>query len=142
MTELPFSLEVFPRDVNGYGVAVKQIRRNGPGPEPVRVVRAWGMPLRAVTDAVLQALKDSGYRQEDLKRSRKTPFGLRELIGVRLALLLLAVKPLRRHQRIEQVAEGVRRMPDEEAYYWYSKCTAKKEARRAQHALRVLLAPE
>ena len=142
MTELPFSLEVLPRDEHGYGVALHQVRRNGPGPEPVRVVRAWGMPLRAVTDAVLQALKDSGYRQDDLRPSRRAPFQLAERVGVRLALLLLAVKPLRRHVRIEQVAEGVRRMPDEEVYYWYSKCTAKTDPRRAQHALRVLLAPE
>ena len=142
MTELPFSLEVLPRDEHGYGVALHQVRRNGPGPEPVRVVRAWGMPLRAVTDAVLQALKDSGYRQDDLRPSRRAPFHLREQVGVRLALLLLAVKPLRRHVRIEQVAEGVRRMPDEEAYYWYSKCADRRNGRKAQHALRVMFSKE
>lgn len=142
MKELPFDLEVLRREGGGYGLTLRQLKRNGSKPEPIPVVRAWGMPLRAVTDSVLQALKDSGYRQDDLKSSRKTPFHLREQVGVRLGLLLLAVKPLRRHVRVEQVAEGVRRMPDEEAYYWYSKCTTKTNARRAQHALRVLLAPE
>lgn len=142
MKELPFDLEVLRRVDDGYGLALRQLKQNGSKPQPVDVVRAWGMPLRAVTDSVLQALKESGYRQDDLKPSRKTPFHLREQVGVRLGLLLLAVKPLRRHVRVEQVAAGVRRMPDEEVYYWYSKCTAKADSRRAQHALRVLLSKE
>jgi hypothetical protein len=33
-------------------------------------------------------------------------------------------------------------MTDEEAYYWFSKSTAATTARRAQRAMRVLLAEE
>jgi hypothetical protein len=59
-----------------------------------------------------------------------------------LGLLLLAVKPLHKHQRIEEVAAGVRAMSDEEVYYWYSKCSDRRAGRRGQHALRVLLSKE
>jgi hypothetical protein len=40
------------------------------------------------------------------------------------------------------ISEQVRGMTDEEAYYWFSKTTAAKTARRAQRALRVLFAEE
>jgi hypothetical protein len=59
--------------------------------------------------------------------------------GVRLALLLMAVKPLRKVSRIEQVATGLRHMTDDEVYYWYSKCSDLETGQRAQRALRLLL---
>jgi len=37
---------------------------------------------------------------------------------------------------------GLLAMPAEEAYYWYSKCAYGPLARRAQRALRILLAQE
>ena len=62
--------------------------------------------------------------------------------GHPLALALLAVKPLTRHDRIEAIGQGLQAMSAEEAYYWFSKCTAGADALRAQKALRVLLAEE
>jgi hypothetical protein len=106
------------------------------------VVRAWGTPLRAVTDQLLETLRRSGYRPSELRPERREPFALEEPTGVRLGLLLLAVKPLHKHQRIEEVAAGVRAMSDEEVYYWYSKCSDRRAGRRGQHALRVLLSKE
>jgi hypothetical protein len=43
---------------------------------------------------------------------------------------------------VEAISAGIRQMPLEEAYYWYSKCTAADTAERAQRALRILLADE
>jgi hypothetical protein len=54
----------------------------------------------------------------------------------------LTVKPLSKFRRVEEISYGIRQMPSEEAYYWYSKCTAADTAERAQKALRVLLAAE
>ena len=58
---------------------------------------------------------------------------------MRLGLVMLAVKPLSKASRIEAISHGIRTMPPEEAYYWYSKCTARDASERAQKALRVLL---
>ena len=49
---------------------------------------------------------------------------------------------LARHDRIEAIGQGVQAMGDEEAYYWFSKCSAGPDALRAQKALRILLAGE
>jgi len=101
-----------------------------------------GDALRAVADQVLDALRQSDYRPTDLRPGRREPFYLPEAVGVRLGLVFLAVKPLSKLSRVEAISYGVRRMPLEEVYYWYSKCTARDTADRAQKALRVLLAEE
>ncbi len=99
-----------------------------------------GDVLRVIADHVIEAMRQSGYKPTDLGPHRSTPFFLSEAVGVRLGLILLAVKPLSKVGRIEAVAQGIRLMSTEEAYYWYSKCTARDTAERAQTALRVLLA--
>lgn len=142
MSRRAFSLRLIPVNERDFGVALEQVASNGPGDsqsESRPLVRVWGTPLRAVTDQLLEALKRSGYKATDLNPARRAPFALDEPLGVRLALLLLAVKPLRKHQRIEEVAAGVRSLSDEEAYYWFSKCADRRDGRRAQHALRVML---
>ena len=57
------------------------------------VVRVQGVPMRAVMDQVLATIKQGGYRPADLAQNRKAPFALSEESGVRLGLLMLAVKP-------------------------------------------------
>lgn len=104
------------------------------------IVTLGGDTLRTVADQVIHALRQAGYRPTDLAPNRTAPFYLPEALGVRLGLLMLAVRPLSKPARIEAIAHGVRVMPAEEAYYWYSKCTARETGDRAQTALRVLLA--
>ncbi|MDI6872054.1 MAG: hypothetical protein QME79_12070 [Bacillota bacterium] len=140
-----FSLRVFPRSEREVAVAVQQaLTSNAANKEPEHreVVRAWGLPLHAVMDQVLETLRRAGFKASELSPRRKEPFNLDESAGVRLALLLMAVKPLSKHQRIEEVAGGVRSLSDEEAYYWYSKCADRRAGRRAQHALRVMFSAE
>jgi len=107
-------------------------------------IELGGDPLRAVADHLLNALRSNGYKATDLARAAGSakPFYLDELTGLRLALILLAVKPLARHDRIEAIGQSVQAMGDEEAYYWFSKCSAGLDAVRAQRALRILLADE
>jgi hypothetical protein len=116
-----------------------QGEENGPW---LLVVQTWGTPLRSVMDQVLAVIREAGYRASDLSRTRQAPFILTEAQGVRLGLLFLAVKPLRKVARMTNISEQVRGMTDEEAYYWFSKATSATAARRAQRALRVLLAQE
>lgn len=104
------------------------------------VVAISGDNLRAVADHVIEALRKADYKATDLSVTRRNPFYLPEEVGVRLGLVFLTVKPLTKIRRVEQISYGIRQMPSEEAYYWYSKCTAADTAERAQKALRVLLA--
>lgn len=139
-----FELRVLPRGDRGYGLALLQTpvgKENGEGQEEL-VVRIWGDPLRSVMDQVLQAIKRGGYRSTDLGRSRRDPFEVPEEEAVRLGLLFLALKPLRKHRRIEEVAARIRAMEPEEVYYWFSKATSSEDGRRARRALRILVSEE
>lgn len=150
----PFELQVTPDPqataATGYALTLRQ-RVVEPtndhlyGKPPARltgVVTLGGDALRAMADQVMDALRQAGYKPTDLGPDRKAPFYLPEAVGVRLGLAMLAVKPLSKAGRIEAISHGIRTMPPEEAYYWYSKCTARDTADRAQKALRVLLAGE
>jgi len=106
------------------------------------VARINGVPMRSVMDQILAAIKQAGYRASDLSRSRQEPFALKEEAGVRLGLLFLAVKPLRKPTRMSDISDQIAGMTDEEAYYWFSKTTSVHHGRRAQKALRILLAKE
>ena len=98
--------------------------------------------MKRALEKECRALALSRPRPSDLSRNRQAPFALDEAQGVRLGLLFLAVKPLRKVIRMTSISEQVRGMTDEEAYYWFSKTTTAATARRAQRAMRVLLAEE
>jgi len=114
-----------------------------PEPPPThKIAELGGATLRAVADHVMESLRANGYKPTDLGPGRREPFRLAEESGVRLGLLFLAVRPITKVARIEATAQGIRAMTSEEAYYWYSKCTGRPTAERAQRALRTLLAVE
>lgn len=155
MSDRPFQLHIVPHENGNYGVDLFQERLGKRNKEtwekgrdtqsahqPFHIVKAWGLPLHAVTDQLLEVLKRNGYRATDFSRTRKAPFALDEESGVRLGLLLAAVKPLRKLSRIEAISGAIRGMGAEEAYYWFSKCTAGEDIHRARKALRILLAEE
>jgi hypothetical protein len=145
----PFELRVVPHEGNGYGLAIYQwpapangARTANQRPQPERLAELNGDRLHAVVDHVFEALRSAGYRAADLGPTRRAPFRLPEEAGLRLALLFLSVRPLARLDRVEAISSGLRAMPSEEAYYWFSKCTAGAGAANAQRALRTLLAGE
>jgi len=144
--ERPFALHVIARD-NGpaapdFSLLLRQRVAERPDAEPrlLTVATLGGDTLRAVADHVLEALRRAEYKPTDLSAARRKPFYLPEEAGVRLGLVFVAVRPLTKYRRIEEIAYRLREMPAEEAYYWYSKCTATDTAERARQALRVLLA--
>lgn len=49
---------------------------------------------------------------------------------------------MRKTARIDAISHGTAAMGAEEAYYWYARCAAPEEGRRARRALRILLAHE
>jgi hypothetical protein len=95
-----------------------------------------------VFDRIADAVRECGGRPSDLRRDRRAPFPLNEETAVRLGLLFLAIKPLRKTARIEAIRNATAAMSPEEAYYWYAKCVHGATGRRAQRALRILLAQE
>ena len=107
-----------------------------------QAVRIWGLPLKVMTETILNLLKKQGHRPTELSPKRKAPFPLDEAPGVRLALFLLALKPMSKPARMEEVVSGLAAMSDEEAYYWYAKCAGGPHATRSRKALRILLAEE
>ena len=147
MSSRTFELRVEVEQTGDYGLALYRLpargeSRNGSGDGWQLVARVHGTPMRAVMDQILAALKQAGYRPSDLSRSRKVPFQLSEERGVRLGLLLLAVKPLRKSTRMTDISEQIQSMAEEEAYYWFSKVSDHQVGRRSQKAMRILLARE
>jgi hypothetical protein len=106
------------------------------------VCELGGTALKSIADSVLESLRVNGYAATDLGVRRTEPFQLSEESGVRLALIFLAVRPVSKPARIEDISRGIRAMTAEELYYWFAKCTAAASAERAQKALRTLLAEE
>ena len=147
MSSKPFELRIFSAEQDDYGLALYRIpargeNGNGAARDWQLVVRIHGTPMRAVMDQILMTIKQAGYRSSDFSRSRKAPFLLNEESGVRLGLLMLAVKPLRKSSRMTDISEQVQSMASEEAYYWFSKSTDHQVGRRSQKAMRILLARE
>jgi hypothetical protein len=152
--EKPFELRVIPdRGKSGvpyrlliYHPIIKSLDQqkiffNQEAPKLIKVVELGGGALRAVADQIIEVLRVNDYKPTDLDVGRKEPFFLDEVSGVRLGLLFLAIKPISKFERIEQISGGLRLMTVEELYYWYSKCTAAPEE-RGQKALRVLLSDD
>lgn len=132
-----FEMVVVPVGDADLGIELLQLG-NGRSEEPRRIASARGHSLQAVGDHVLEALRQAGYRPDELRRNRSKPFRLPERAGVRLGLALLATKPLRKIRRIEEISTAVRTMSDDEAYYWFAKCTDPDHGLRAQRAFRDL----
>jgi hypothetical protein len=155
-TRRPFELLVVPETVRAEGQAPYRLALHQRSVEPPavqetlysqpppmgRVVELGGVALRAVASEVIDALRQNGYKPTDLSATRPEPFALSEESGVRLALLFMAVRRLAKVERMDVIAQGIRSMTSEEAYYWYAKCTGSPAAEQAQKALRVLLADE
>jgi hypothetical protein len=137
-----FRLEVIKAPGTGIGLSLRQGLLENREPGSKQVVRIWGAALESVLDRVLEILRRSGIRPSELKPDQRAPFELPEEQGVRLGLLFLAVKPLRRPDRIAAVSEAVHRMEAEEAYFWFAKCSRADLTRRACRSLRILLAEE
>jgi hypothetical protein len=147
MSNKPFALRVVLGQTRDYGLSLYRMPAggenvNGSGHDWRQVVGIHGTPMRAVMDQVLAAIKQAGYRPADLSRGRTAPFLLSEELGVRLGLLMLAVKPLRKSSRMTDISEQIQSMASEEAYYWFSKMTDHHLGRRSQKAMRILLAKE
>jgi hypothetical protein len=98
-----------------------------------RHVRLNGNRAAHVAGPLQQVLRDAGLRGRQW--TSPEPLELPSTLGAHAELLLRAVKPLQRLDRLEAVADGIAEMSREEAGYWH----AQTQRRHGLKALRVLL---
>lgn len=98
-----------------------------------RAIRVNGSRLAQITGSVQELLRGANIRGGQWTSTK--PFDLAPGPGAHLELLLRAVKPLRRIDRVAAVADGVAGMSREESAYWH----AQTFRRRGLQALRVLV---
>ncbi len=98
-----------------------------------RVIKVNGNRAAHVVAPVQEVLRPTNLGGR--RWSQPGPFDLDPVLGAQVELLLRAVKPLRRVDRIASVAEGVAGMGAEEAAYWHAQTTR----RHGLRALRILL---
>lgn len=84
-----------------------------------RVVFLNGSRAARVASALHDVLRAAGVGSRAWSSSK--PIDLDQVSGAQAELLLRAVKPLRRADRIETIGEGVAAMSREEASYWHAK---------------------
>lgn len=127
------------RRAETFGLAVDETYGHDPSRRLSRTAAALGSARsRHILDRAMSAVVESGHRPSALAVHRSEPIALDEAPGVRLALTILAVAPVRAAEAVRHVAAGVASMSTEETYYWYSLCTGER-ANTSRKALRVLL---
>lgn len=124
---------------DAYGLAVSETHGHDPVHRLGRPAATLGAAsARHILDRAMAAITESGQRPNVLAIHRNKPIPLNEAAGVRLALTILAIAPVRAAGTIRRIAAGVARMSTEETYYWYSLCSGER-ATTSRKALRVLL---
>ena len=131
MTRSEHYLCTIARDDDGRIVAVTVDVNDLDGGE--RHIRVDGQRAAHAAAPLQEVLRSAGLRGRQWTSA--IPFELTPTLGAHAELLLRAVKPLRRTDRICGVAEGIAGMSREEAHYWH----AQTERRHGLKALRVLL---
>ena len=122
-----------------YGLTVNETYGHDPARRLGRPTATIGAAsARHILDRAMTAITESGHRSSALAVHRNKPITLDEAAGVRLALTILAVAPVRVADTIRRIAAGVASMSTEETYYWYSLCTG-EHGPTSRKALRVLM---
>jgi hypothetical protein len=138
-TSRAFRLTVHPDKGDTYGVSLEETYGDNGQALATSVIATSANQTRRVIDAVVAAVRASGHEPSLLAFTRKTPIRLDEAAGVRLALTMLTIQPVSKHERVRALVAGINAMSVEETYYWYAKCLG-LNPQRASRALRVLLA--
>lgn len=137
----PFQLVVEPLSNASYALTVLQrpfpASQDGRDLPFVKVGRIDGLAVVSSQDLVLDVLRSNHHKPISLQHDRKKRLNLSEESGVRLSVLFLAISPLSDLDHIRAVQQAIWAMSDEEAYYWFAKCSGPNGC-RGMCALRVL----
>ncbi len=130
-----------PGEGDRYGIRLEEAYADGERTLAATVASATPLQASRVLDALVVSVRTSGHQAGVLSATRKKPIPLDEAAGVRLALALLAARPVSKPDRIRRIVAGVSLMSTEETYYWYAKAVG-PDADRVRRALRLFLAEE
>jgi hypothetical protein len=119
------------RDEDGRVLAIGVLAVDLEGHE--RLIRVNGARAAQVAPAVHDIVRAAGTSGRIWTAPR--PIALEPVAGAQVELVIRAIKPLRRVDRMAQIGEQVSRMSREEASYWHAKASRPAGLR----ALRVLL---
>jgi hypothetical protein len=137
----PFLLAVEPLPNASFALTVLQ----RPYPErkdgrvlPFEVIGSIdGLALSSAWDIILEVLHTNHHKPSAIQHDKKKRLGLNEESGVRLSLLFLTLVSLPTLDYMRTLQQSIWSMSNEEAYYWFSKCTG-SNGRRGVRALRIL----
>ena len=118
---------------DGWGFTLDELT----GDRSHRVLRVPSRRAVRYRRDVIEAVTASGYAPAAVSPSRCRPFHLSQEPGVRLALTVGALEPLRDPLRRLRVHDRVASLGSEEALYWYAQ-TSGTSGGRGLRALRIL----
>ncbi len=121
-------------------------RKAGQGEvEPVELIAIWGPALQLAREPISSILRPAGVSRGVTSLRPDDTIDLDEALGTRLAVLMFALKPMRKLERIRTISEAILNMSPEATCYWLSKTGNGYDyntRRRHMRALRILLAEE
>ena len=135
-----FRIIVESVSIDDYGIRLEETNGRAITP-PKHLASLRPEEVVDVSDVLQQALRESHQPRTSLSPGRRKPIPLEEPAGVRLALALIAVEPIKKHSRRHAILSGIAGMSTEETYYWFARTTG-PIAQRARRALRILLADD
>jgi len=137
-----FQLKILPLKDNDFALELYQCEYKKAGekkrPPAKRIGKVKGQPLILVRQAVYQTLKSNNYDPKTLSYKRSSPYILTEVSGVSLAILFLAIQPMKKEDKIANIRDGIMAMSNEEAHYWFAKISNGKRSPTLK-AMRILL---
>jgi len=120
-------------------------RRGRAESKPKELVAIWGAPVCFAQEVILTVLRKAGVTRGITSLRAGDVVDLNEAVGARLAVQFLAIKPLRKLERVRAAAEEIVQMSPEATFFWLTKIAGGQDYRTRQRhlrALRLLLAEE
>lgn len=105
----------------------------------IRIATLWGGAFNEVSYLLESTFREISLDPEIVCTGDPASVSLPEAAGVRLSIAFRAMKPMRRRDRLREVAKGIDQMSLGECYYWHAKARS-PSAPSSTKALRVLLA--
>ncbi|WP_284011862.1 DUF7680 family protein [Haloarcula pelagica] len=105
----------------------------------IRIATLRGGAFNEVSSLIESTFRDLDLGPETVCTGDPASVSLPEAAGVRLSIAFRAMKPMRRRDRLREVAKGIDQMSLGECYYWHAKARSPSSPSGTK-ALRVLLA--
>lgn len=105
----------------------------------IRIATLRGAAFNEVSYLIESTFRELSLDPEIVCTGDPASVSLPEAAGVRLSIAFRAMKPMRRRDRLREIAKGIDQMSLGECYYWHAKARS-PSAPSGTKALRVLLA--